>query len=383
LQQQIRGPDTLARLGGDEFGILLEHCSVVQAARVTAAVHKAIEEFRFQWGEKSFNIGASIGVVSINEDSEDMAGVFRMADAACYAAKDAGRNRVHVYREDDTELAKRQGEMHWVAVINRALEDNRFVLHCQPFIPLAERDGHSDGYELLIRLQDEEGHLVAPGAFLPAAERYNLASKLDRWVLGTAFEWFSRHPHELERVLVCSINLSGSSLGDNAFLQFIIRQFDEGIMPPEKICFEITETSAIANLTSAAHFIKALKTRGCYFALDDFGSGLSSFAYLKNLPVDFLKIDGMFVKDMVNDPIDFAMVRSINDMGHVMGKKTIAEFVENDAILESLRELGVDYAQGYGIGRPRAIDEITKGTEIEIRRSPTRIAKRAGGGRKK
>ncbi len=383
LQHQIRGPDTLARLGGDEFGILLERCSVVQATRVTAAVQRAIEEFRFQWGEKSFNIGASIGVVSINEDSEDMAGVLRMADAACYAAKDAGRNRVHVYREDDTELAKRRGEMHWVAVINRALEDNRFVLHCQPFVPLAGGDDERKGYELLIRLQDEEGHLVAPGAFLPAAERYSLASKLDRWVLRTAFEWFSYHPQELERVLVCSINLSGSSLGDNAFLEFIIRQFDKGVMPPEKICFEITETAAIANLTSATHFIKALKTRGCYFALDDFGSGLSSFAYLKNLPVDFLKIDGMFVKDMVDDPIDFSMVRSINDMGHVMGKKTIAEFVENDAILERLCELGVDYAQGYGIGRPRPIEEMATGTEIEMRRSSTRIAKQASGGRKK
>lgn len=383
LQHQIRGPDTLARLGGDEFGILLEHCSVVQATRVTAAVQRAIEEFRFQWGEKSFNIGASIGVVSINEDSEDMAGVLRMADAACYAAKDAGRNRVHVYRQDDTELAKREGEMHWVAVINRALEDNRFVLHCQPYVPLAGGDDQREGYELLIRLRDEQGQLVAPGAFLPAAERYSLATKLDRWVLRTAFEWLRRHPQVLERVLACSINLSGSSLGDNAFLEFIIRQFDKGIMPPEKICFEITETAAIANLTNATHFIKTLKTRGCHFALDDFGSGLSSFAYLKNLPVDFLKIDGMFVKDMVDDPIDFAMVRSINDMGHVMGKKTIAEFVENDAILERLRELGVDYAQGYGIGRPRPIEEMTEGTEVQISRPPPRIVKRAGGGRKK
>ncbi len=383
LAHQVRGPDTLARLGGDEFGILLERCTVAQAARVTAAVQKAIEGFRFQWSEKSFSIGASIGVVSINEASEDMAGVLRMADAACYAAKDAGRNRVHVYREDDTELAKRRGEMHWVAVINQALEEDRFLLHCQAFVPLAGGADQSEGYELLIRMEDEDGRVVAPGAFLPAAERYNLATKLDRWVVRKAFEWLRRHPQHLERVLVCSINLSGNSLGDDEFLEFVIRQLDESEIPPAKICFEITETAAIANLTSATHLIKALKELGCRFALDDFGSGLSSFAYLKNLPVDFLKIDGMFVKDMVDDPIDFAMVKAINDMGHVMGKKTIAEFVENDAILARLRALGVDYAQGYGVGVPLSIEEMGKGIQVEARRSAARITRLAGGEREK
>lgn len=379
LQQRVRGPDTLARLGGDEFGILLERCTIAQATRVTAGVQQAIERFQFQWEGKSYGIGASIGVVSVNAASEDMAGVLRMADAACYVAKDAGRNRIHVYRADDTELAKRRGEMHWVAAINRALEENRFLLYCQPFIPMGGRGGRREGYELLIRMRAEDGRIVIPSDFLPAAERYNLATKLDRWVVNAAFEWFRRHPHQLEHVLVCSINLSGSSLGDEEFLDFVIRCLDKGGLPAEKVCFEITETAAIANLASATRLIETLKARGCHFALDDFGIGLSSFAYLKNLPVDFLKIDGLFVKDMVEDPIDLAMVRAINDMGHVMGKKTIAEFVENEAILSSLHGLGVDYAQGFAIGRPRAIEEVMGDVELELQRN----AKRVGEGGKK
>jgi diguanylate cyclase (GGDEF)-like protein/PAS domain S-box-containing protein len=383
LQHEVRGPDALARLGGDEFGILLERCSVEQAARVTAALQRAIERFRFQWEEKSFNIGVSIGVVSINDASEDMAGVLRMADAACYAAKDAGRNRVHVYREDDTELAKRRGEMHWVGAINQALEQNRFLLYCQPFIPLGRRGDEREGYELLIRLLTEDGAIIEPGAFLPAADRYNISAKLDRWLVASAFEWLSRRPQYLERVLMCSINLSGSSIGDEKFLKFIVRQFAENDIPSEKICFEITETMAIANLASATRLIKALRELGCRFALDDFGSGLSSFAYLKNLPVDFLKIDGMFVRGMVEDPIDFAMVKSINDMGHVMGKKTIAEFAENDAILASLRKLGVDYAQGYGIGVPRPIEEMADAAQVAMGGATATIIRRAGDGHKK
>ena len=383
LQQQVRGRDTLARLGGDEFGILLERCSVKEAQRLTATVRTAVEGFRFAWEGQSFNIGVSIGVVPISEASEKMTGVLGKADAACYAAKDAGRNRVHIYREDDVELAKRKGEMHWVAVINRALEENRFHLVFQPIMPLAKGQVDGEHYELLIRMQDEDGRIVAPGAFLPAAERYNLSTKMDRWVITAAFQWLSDHPQHLQRSLLCAINLSGSSLGDKEFLEFVIQQFEEQNLPPQKICFEVTETAAIANLTHATHFITALKGLGCRFALDDFGSGLSSFAYLKNLPVDFLKIDGMFVKDIVDDPIDLAMVKSINDMGHVMGKQTIAEFVETDVILEKLREIGVDYAQGYGIGRPRPLEEMTQDAKIELVKPPARIAKRARrGGRK-
>ncbi len=380
LRETIRGRDKLARLGGDEFGILLERCSIKEAARVTTAVQNAVERFRFHWEEKSFNVGISIGVVPINEASENMAGVLSMADAACYAAKDAGRNRTHIYNPDDAELAKRRGEIHWVAEINRALEESRFLLYFQSIVPLSNHGDRSEGHELLIRMQDEDGRIIAPGAFLPAAERYNLATKVDRWVVSTAFEWFSRHREYLDRILLCSINLSGSSLGDDEFLKFVIEQFEEMKLPPEKICFEVTETAAIANLTNATHFINELKRRGCPFALDDFGSGLSSFAYLKNLPVDFLKIDGMFVKDIVDDPIHLAMVKSINEMGRVMGKKTIAEFVESDEIRAKLEELGVDYAQGFGIGRPQPLEEMSRVAGSHSQTPETASpSKRAGG----
>ena len=218
----------------------------------------------------------------------------------------------------------------------------------------------SDGlhYELLLRMKDEHGQVVPPGAFLPAAERYNLSPRLDRWVLEAAFAWLTEHPQHLARLSLCSINLSGHSLGDDEFLEFVVQRFSSSAVPPSKICFEITETAAIANFSRATHFIRALKRLGCPFALDDFGSGLSSFAYLKTLPVDFLKIDGVFIKDVVHDPLDLAMVKSINELGQVMGKRTIAECVENDEILSKLRELGVDYAQGYGVGRPQPLEEL-------------------------
>lgn len=379
LKQHIRGRDTLARLGGDEFGILLESCSIAEATRVTTAVQQAVEKFRFQWEEKSFNVGVSIGVVSIDEASENIESLLKMADAACYAAKDGGYNRMLVYHQDDVELARRRGELHWVAVINRALEEGWFQPYFQPFIPLLSGDDHSKGYELLLRMRDEEdGRIIAPGAFLPAAERYSLATKVDRWVVGTAFEWFSRHRKILERAFTCSLNLSGSSLGDRGFLEYVIEQLEEKNLPPQKICFEVTETAAISNLTNATGFIKALKERGCRFALDDFGSGLSSFAYLKNLPVDFLKIDGMFVKDILDDPVHLSMVKSINEMGHVMGKQTIAELVENEAVLDKLKEVGVDYAQGYWIARPRPLEELITDPGVDRVKTPARIARKAG-----
>lgn len=359
LQQKIRDRDVLARLGGDEFGLLLERCSVKQAQRVTTEMQKALIGYRFQWEKKTFTIGASIGVVPIDQSSESAASILSKADAACYAAKDAGRNRVHVYHEDDVELARRRGEMHWVSVINQALDQNRFHLYFQPIVPLGNVRVAGDHYELLIRMLDENGDTVAPGTFLPAAERYNLSTSIDRWVIEAIFGWLRDHPQKLKRLFLCSINLSGTSLSSEEFLNFVAQQFDEKNLPPNKICFEITETAAIANLTKATQFISALKHIGCRFSLDDFGSGLSSFGYLKNLPVDFLKIDGMFVKDIVEDPIDFAMVKSINEIAHVMGKQTIAEFVESDAILKKLESIGVHFAQGFGIGRPRPLEEMT------------------------
>jgi len=352
LSVAVRKRDTLARLGGDEFGVLMEHCTLVQAHRVADEVRKAIEEFRFVWEEQAFRIGVSIGLVPITESSESVANLLSAADSACFAAKDEGRNRVHVYHLDDTELARRQGEMAWVARIDQALEDYRLQLWSQPIVPVVTGSDKGEHFELLLRLIDERGETVPPGAFLPAAERYGLSTKLDRWVVGAALDWLSRNPERLDRLHLCCINLSGTSLADEEFLEFVQERLDKSQVSAQKICFEVTETAAIANLSRAMSFMGTLKGKGCKFALDDFGSGLSSFAYLKTLPVDYLKVDGAFVKDIVDDQVDLALVRSINDVGKVMGTATIAEFVENDAILEKLREIGVDYAQGYGIGRP-------------------------------
>lgn len=358
LQERIRKRDTLARLGGDEFGILMEHCSIQQATCVANTLRELIQDFRFSWGRKNYNVGASFGLVPITKASKDLAEVLSAADSACYTAKDQGRNRIYIYQHDDAELIRWRGQIRWVSPINRALEEGRLQLHFQPIVPITHRIDEREHYELLIRMEDETGRSVPPGTFLPAAERYNLATKLDRWVIGSALQWLHCHPQHLQRLSLCFINLSGKSLGDHGLLKFVRRQFDETNVPSHKICFEVTETAAIANLSRATYFIRELKQRGCRFALDDFGSGLSSFAYLKNLPVDFLKIDGLFVKDIVDDLIDLAMVRSINDIGHVMGKQTIAEFVENEDILAVLRRIGVDYAQGYGIARPRALADM-------------------------
>ena len=355
LPKQIRTRDTVARLGGDEFGILMEHCSLEQAKRGAEALRKALEEFRFLWENKNFSIGVSIGLVPITEHSENIKTVLSAADAACYMAKDMGRNRVHIYQEDNGELLRRQGESQWAVQINQALEENRFRLSVQPIVPVEEHNNQLGHYELLLRMEDEQGQLIPPGAFLPTAERYNLSTKLDRWVIGKAFDWIGDHLDELR---LCSINLSGYSLMDEEFLDLVLKQFQEASIPPEKICLEIAETAVITNFSNALHFITALKSLGCHFLLDHFGSGLSSFTYLKTLPIDFLKIDGLFVKGIVDNPVDLAIVSAINEIGHLLDKKTIAEFVENRDILKKLREIGVDYAQGYGISHPKPIREI-------------------------
>ncbi len=358
LQSRLRKRDTLARLGGDEFGILMEHCSVQHALRVAEMLRQAIEDFRFFWQDKVFNIGVSIGLVAVNQASQNPAEVINAADAACYMAKAQGRNRIHVYQIDDAEMVRRQNQIQWAVRLPRALEEGRLRLWWQPIVPLGRDDTEGDRYELLLRLEDEAGRLVPPGAFLPAAERYNLATRLDRWVLGAALEWLMQHPHQLQQLAFCTINLSGHSLSETAFLSFVLEQLETTGIPPAKLCFEISETVAIANLTNAARFIKALKARGCLFALDDFGSGLCSFAYLKNLPVDYLKIDGTFVRGIATEPANCAIVKAIHDIGRVMGKQTIAEFVEDSQILDKLREIGVDYTQGYYIGRPQPLQPI-------------------------
>lgn len=357
LKETIRRRDTLARIGGDEFAVLMEHCDAEHALRVAKQIHQVIEQFVFCWEEHNFTIGSSVGLTRIDEHTLDAVEVLRRADAACYMAKEQGRNRIHTYREDDESLVRREGEMQWVNVLKRALSQDDFTLYAQ-VIEATCSDKKKISYEVLVRLISEDGKLVPPGSFLPAAERYNLSASLDRWVVEHTLIWLEANLSELGHVHHFSINLSGQSLGDDAFLSFLQKRLQESIVPASIICFEITETAAIANLTKAGQFIRQLREYGCRFSLDDFGSGLSSFAYLKNLPVDHLKIDGMFVKDIIDDPIDEAMVKSINDIGHVMKMETIAEFVENDAIRERLQAIGVDYVQGYGVGMPQPLSDV-------------------------
>lgn len=351
LRQVIRKRDTLARIGGDEFALLLEDVPLGDAIQTAETARLAIEAFQFDWERSSHRVSVSVGLVALNAQCENVISALSMADTACYAAKDSGRNRLHVYQLDDARVVTRHGEMRWATRINAALRDNRFELSLQEIAPIAG-DSLGDHYELLIRMRDESGALIMPSEFLPAAERYNLSGKVDRWVIGHALEWLGANPELLARLHLCSINLSGQSFGDEEILRFILEQLDQSAVEPSKLCFEVTETAAISDIVKATRFICTLRDRGCLFALDDFGSGFSSFAYLKNLPVDFLKIDGSFVREIANDSIDLAMVKSINEIGHVMGKKTIAEFVEDENVLALLKVVGVDYAQGYEIGRP-------------------------------
>ncbi|HEX4050353.1 MAG TPA: EAL domain-containing protein [Steroidobacteraceae bacterium] len=354
LKSKVRWRDTLSRLGGDEFGILLESCSLDEALRMAESVREAVRAFRFSWEERVFRLGASIGVVPITADNEDVASILSAADAACAAAKEQGRNRVHSFAENDIELMRRRREMQWAARINAALEEGRFELFRMPIQALQKPETGAH-YELLLRMRDEQGRIVAPDTFIAAAERYGITPNIDRWVIENALRWLVSEADERERLTMCSINLSGQSLGDDKFLPFVIEQFHKSGLDASKICFEITETAAVQSFSQANRFIQALRELGCKFALDDFGTGLSSFGYLKHFPVDFLKIDGSFVREILHDPIDREMVRSINEIGHLTGKQTIAEFAENAEIIQMLTNIGIDYAQGYGVAQPQRL----------------------------
>ncbi len=354
LKSKVRWRDTLSRLGGDEFGVLLEACSLDEALRTAEGLREAVRNCRFQWEDRTFRLGVSIGVVPIAPENEDVASVLSAADSACQAAKEQGRNRVHCFEENDIDLMRRRREMQWAARINTALEEGRFDLYRQAIRPL-QSDEPGLHYEILLRMRDEQGKIITPDNFIAAAERYGLTPSIDRWVVENTLRWLVSEADERDKLAMCSINLSGQSLGDDKFLPFVIEQFHRTGLDARRICFEITETAAIASFSQANRFIQALKELGCKFALDDFGTGLSSFGYLKHFPVDFLKIDGSFVKEILHDPIDREMVRSINEIGHLTNKKTIAEFAENEDIITMLRNLGVDYAQGYGVARPQKI----------------------------
>ncbi|MEG4351275.1 EAL domain-containing protein [Microcoleus sp. LAD1_D5] len=356
IQQGVRASDMLARLGGDEFGILLTQCPLSQAAKIAENLKDLVHQFRFIWNGKTFIIGVSIGVVAIDQNSQDLRELLGAADAACYAAKARGRNCVHIYSLDDSELIKQRGERQLISKISRALETNRFCLYYQKIVSITTKP-LVEHYEILLRMRDENGEVVSPNEFIPAAERYGLITEIDCWVIEKFFSNYHNLPKkDVVNQGLYTINLSGASISNNQFMRFLIEQFSRYQVPPQTIGFEITETAAIANFEQARYFMSELKKIGCCFALDDFGSGLSSFAYLMNLPVDYLKIDGAFVKNISHNLISQALVEGFNRIAHAMNLQTIAEFVEDEAILEKLREIGVDYAQGYGIARPVPIN---------------------------
>jgi len=363
LQAQVREADILARLGGDEFGVLLTHCSTEQAVRIAENIRSAVRDFRFLYEDRSFEIGVSIGVVAVTRDVRSSSELMSAADIACYAAKDGGRNRVHLYEPSDAEVAERRGEMNWVSEIRDAMQEGRLYFLFQPIVPVAHSDQrHPSHYELLLRMRDSMGNEILPMAFLPAAERYNLMIEIDCWVVGTAMRLLAQ-PDLIAAQATFLINLSGKSLTDEIFVDYLAREISASPFPAQRICFEIAEASAISNIRSIGDAIGRLRKLGCRFALDDFGSGLSSFGYLKNLKIDYIKIDGGFVKDMIQDEMDAAMVRAINDISHVIGARTIAEFIETEDILIRLSQLGVDYGQGHFIATPRPIDELLRSVQ--------------------
>ncbi len=352
LQEKIGQRGILGRVGGDDFTLLLENHSLIEARAIARGLQRSFRDFRFNWGGQLFEVGLNVGLVAINAASDSVPQIFRAAGAACFLARQGGRNRIHTYADDDAAVAERHGRLHWVQRIRRALTDDRFCLYQQEIRPLK-----SDGRrlrEILIRMIDDTGEHLEPGSFIPIAEHHDLASSIDRWVVRHSLSFLARAASPAHDWV--SINLSAQSLSDKSFLEDVLDYLETSGVDTRRLFFEITETTAVANLSRALRFIGAVKDMGCRFILDDFGSGFSSFAYLKNLPVDILKIDGEFVRSMESDPIRRAMVASINQVAQVMGIETIAEWVETEATYDMLREIGVDYVQGFWLHRPEPLD---------------------------
>ncbi len=368
LKRHVRKGDTLARLGGDEFGLLLSCCPLSKAAEIAEKIRHSVEAFRFSWEGKSFSVGVSIGIAPVDgSPGSNAVTVLSIVDQACYIAKSKGRNRVHTYQPGDSESSRWHSEMQWVPHIHQAMDDGHFMLMAQPIVSVGQEAETSKHYEILLRMKGANGNLISPGSFLPAAERYDLMGVLDRWVVGHAIDMLALALGGNPKLAgsIFGINISGAVLTDNDLLVYVKEALDRYSLPPSLLCFEITETVAIANFTHANRFVSELKDIGCRFALDDFGSGFASFSYLKTLPVDYLKIDGSFVRHLAENEVDHTMVDIINQLGHVMGLETIAEFVENGEILESLQRIGVDYAQGYHVGRPIPLQDVFYGEGSE------------------
>jgi diguanylate cyclase (GGDEF)-like protein len=358
LSKFVRKEDTLARLGGDEFAVLLLNCPLERAEKIAANILHSIENFRLEWQNKTFAVGISIGVIDINQASRDIENVLGLADTACYAAKEQGRNQISVHPTGDSKISRRCGEIYWASRINHSLKENRFFLNWQAILPLNTGAAGSTNHEFLLRLRNESGEIVFPGDFIPVAERYNLMPELDRLVIEKAFSYLAKteaNQDKSQETKTYFINLSGKSLSDRTFLDDISRKIDEYGISPKLVCFEISEAVAISSLAHATEFIKGVKRQGCLFALDSFGTGLSSLSHLKYLPVDFIKIDGSYIRNIADDITDYSIVEAINHIGHANGIKTIAEYVETKQILEKVKEVGLDYAQGYEIEYPSVL----------------------------
>jgi diguanylate cyclase (GGDEF)-like protein len=360
LLSSVRKRDTLSRLGGDEFGMLLENCPLDKAVQIAGNLIESVGSFHFTRFDNTFKLGISIGVVPIDRDSSDSTAAMSAADSACYLAKESGRNQVQIAHLGNRRLQKRHGQMQWLSRLNAALTDNRFALYFQPIVPCASTPRHDKHVEILLRMIDDDGAIIAPGVFLPTAEKYNLAQDLDRWVIRHAMAWLAVECGSSHWPVRIAINLSAQSVGDQLMVKYIIEQAGLHGINPAQVCFEITETAVTANLTTATRFMLTLRACGFRFSLDDFGNGLSSFTYLKKMPVDYLKIDGAFVRDFMFDPIDRTMVRAINELGHLLGKQTIAKYVESLEVVDELRKMGVDHIQGYVYSQPQSLDDFAQ-----------------------
>ncbi|NWG86751.1 MAG: EAL domain-containing protein [Hydrogenophilaceae bacterium] len=355
MPRHVRSGDTVARLGGDEFGLLLASCPVAKALEIAEALRTDLNGFRFAWQDKLFHIGASIGLAEITQDSRDMTEILSAADSACYLAKEGGRNRIWIYQANDKETLQRQGEMQWLPKLSQALKDERFELHFQNILPVNDPQAGAALCEVLVRMRDETGRLIPPMAFIPAAERYGLIQALDRWVVRETLRWLASHAGDVCATLM--VNISAQSMVDKAFLAYVVDQINAVGIQSDRIGFEITETAAVSNLAKATRFIQILRGMGCEVALDDFGSGMASFAYLKSLPVSLIKIDGSFVADMTTDPLDFVIVESSCRIAKQMGLKVVAEHVVDQQAMDSLLGMGADYAQGYLLHHPEPLGD--------------------------